>query len=220
MGIGRPPSRPPAGRCRRLLPSALFSGTPERRLLPMPSEIWLRPNRRPALVLLCASAAIAVACLIATATAVWQSYEGEPASNVAALAACVAVVSSAVALGAHSRARRPRIYREESQLLFRIAGGRGPLAVPLDVVEAFFLGQGPAHLPGGLGERLETVNLVARLSQRATEWRQRDTDPRLGAWCGGYITVRGTCCEPLTTDVVHRLNRLLTSAKRESARNA
>jgi hypothetical protein len=122
------------------------------------------------------------------------------------------------ALFAYYSSRRPRIFRQGHQLLFRIAVHR-PVAVPLDVLEAFFLGRGPAHLPGGLGEPLETVNLVVRLSQRATEWHHRETDPRLGTWCGGYITIRGTCCEPLTTDVVRRLNRSLTDAKREPTRN-
>jgi len=170
------------------------------------------------MLLLSAAVAVALVSVLTAATAVWRAPGSAPTSNVAFVASWVAGVAAVVALLAYFSTRGPRIYREESQVLFRIA--RRPLAVPLEVVEAFFLGQGPAHLPGGLGERLETVNLVARLSQRATEWHQREADPRLGTWCGGYITVRGTCCEPLSTDVVHRLNKRLSAAKRESTRDA
>lgn len=184
----------------------------------MPSEVWLHPNSRPALVVLCAAAAIAIIATILGVTALWRTSNSGSAMVFAFLAAGLAGGAIFVAVAAYWRARRPRVYREDSQLRFRVASR--PIPVPLEVVEAFFLGRGPAHLPGGLGERLETVNLVARLSQRATEWHQRETDPRLGTWCGGYITIRGTCSEPLSVDIVNRLNKRLSAAKRESMRNA
>jgi hypothetical protein len=81
------------------------------------------------------------------------------------------------------------------------------------LVEAFFVGQGPAELPGGMARSQETANLVARLAQRATEWAQRDVKPALGRWCEGYVTIRGTWCEPLNTELVRRLNRRLAEVK-------
>lgn len=184
----------------------------------MPAEVWLRPNRRPAMVVMNASVAVVAVSLAAMIMAVLGGREGGRVTTVAVLAASVAGIACLVAFFAYYSSRRPRIYREGSQLFFRI--GPRPISAPLGVVEAFFLGQGPAHLPGGMGERLETINLVARLAERATDWHHRETDRRLGEWCGGYITVRGTCCEPLTVEVVHRLNRSLTAAKREAADRA
>ena len=71
----------------------------------------------------------------------------------------------------------------------------------------------PPHLPAGSGDT-ETINLIARLSQRETDWAHRDVKRALGHWCDGYITIRGTWCEPLNSDVVRRLNRRLADVKR------
>jgi hypothetical protein len=131
-------------------------------------------------------------------------------------AATVGLIAVLVGASVWVRAARPRIWRKDGEVLFRLRTDQ-PIAVPLAIVEAFFLGQGPANLPGGTSPQFESVNLVARLSERATQWRSQNVDPRLGAWCDGYITVRGTYCEPLNIDLVHRLNRLLAEAKREPA---
>jgi hypothetical protein len=104
--------------------------------------------------------------------------------------------------------RRPRIAFSNGQVLFYLRSG-SPIAVPASVVEAFFLGQGPALLLGGSQNKHQSVNLVARLSQREAQWARREVKPALGRWCDGYVTVRGTWCEPLNGDVVRRLNRRL-----------
>ena len=167
----------------------------------MSHEVWLRPNRRPALI---AAAAIlllsgAIAALPRVAAWIRISFVA-----VAGFAAVIVLYQGG----------RPRIARRGAELLFRLGGN--PTAVPLEIVEAFFLGQGPAQLPGRVGERLESVNLLARLSQKRDQWL-RHVNPRLGSWCDGYITIRGTSCEPLSVDVAHRLNRLLAEAKQELA---
>jgi hypothetical protein len=180
----------------------------------MAFEVWLRPNRRPAIVLLCGSTLVAlVALLVAAQSSPWVTTGRRVLAGASAAAGLIALFTAATAL---LRARRPRVYRHDAQVCFRL-GPRGPSGVPLDVIEAFFLGQGPARLPGRIGERLESVNLVARLARRAEQWHRRDVHPRLGQWCDGYITVRGTCCEPLDTETIHRLNRLLHDAKQEPA---
>jgi hypothetical protein len=81
-------------------------------------------------------------------------------------------------------------------------------------VEAFFLGQGPAKLPGSPNAQ-QTVNLVARLAQRETDWARREVKPALGNWCDGYITIRGTWCEPLDNELVRRLNRRLKEVTKQ-----
>ena len=68
-------------------------------------------------------------------------------------------------------------------------------------------------MPGGIHHRQETVNLVARLAQRQTQWAQVEVKPALGNWAEGYITIRGTWCEPLNPELVRRLNRRLKEVK-------
>jgi hypothetical protein len=113
-------------------------------------------------------------------------------------------------------ARQPRLAYSDGRLLVYLRR-LGPLAVPIDLVEAFLLGQGPSWLAGKKHGRTETTTLVIRLADRAVDWSHRDVDPVLGSWCDGYITIRGTWCEPLTLELVNRLNLRLhqvTSAKK------
>ncbi len=107
---------------------------------------------------------------------------------------------------------RPRIALGNGHVLFNLRRGQ-PIAVPVEIVEAFFLGQGPAALPAGLAGHEEAVNLVARLSQRHTEWSRQDVKPALGRWCDGYVTIRGTWCERLDGEVIRRINRRLKEVK-------
>jgi hypothetical protein len=118
------------------------------------------------------------------------------------------IVGIAVALS-----QRPRLAYESGCLLVYLRPGP-PFRVPVEHVEAFLLGQGPSWLPGEKHRRTETVTLVVRLAEKAEEWSHRDGDPRLGSWCDGYITIRGTWCQPLTLDVVVRLNRRLADVQR------
>jgi len=134
----------------------------------------------------------------------------EPISLVV-LAIGIALVVAATAV--LRRALRPRIGATPGELHFGVGRGRYT-SVPIDIVEAFFLGQGAAELPAGLPD-VESVNLVARISQKAADWQRRDVDRRIAAWRDGYLTIRGTACEPLDADVVHRLNRLLAQANRD-----
>jgi hypothetical protein len=64
-------------------------------------------------------------------------------------------------------------------------------------------------LPRTHGADAEAVNLVARLSQKAPEWMQAPVKQALGEWREGYVTIRGTWCEPLTIEVIRRLNARL-----------
>jgi hypothetical protein len=72
-------------------------------------------------------------------------------------------------------------------------------------------------LPGEHNAKTETSTVVVRLAERATDWSHGDAHPLLAAWCDGYITLRGTWCEPLDLKVVDRLNRLLYEASQAAA---
>jgi hypothetical protein len=169
-------------------------------------ETWLRPNRR----------AILFGCmppLVTTAIGAWIALApmfGDHSTwrwtGIALMAISLAMIGLLL-----NQLRRPRIAFRDGLVLFNLRTGAA-IGVPADVVEAFFLGQGPAHLPGAAGKS-QTVNLMARLSQRRTEWARQDVKSALGSWCDGYVTIRGAWCEPLDTDLVRRLNRRLKEVK-------
>jgi hypothetical protein len=90
-----------------------------------------------------------------------------------------------------------------------------PTAIPIDIVECFFLGQGPGQLPKLRGRETETQNVIVRLAESATEWKHREVQPAIGLWCEGYITLRGSWCEPIDRNLMQRLNRRLAEVQRE-----
>jgi hypothetical protein len=167
----------------------------------MSREVWLRCNRRVPAALAFLFALVLAASLIAllvgtSETGFWLSL----AAGGASLAGMIRVFI---------RARRPRLAYANGMLAVYLAGAK-PLAVPIDLVECFFMGQGPSLLPGALfgtpGRRFETANVIVR-----------DVNPWLGAWCEVYITIRGTCCEPLHGELVAGLNRRLVEVRRSRA---
>ena len=114
---------------------------------------------------------------------------------------------------------RPRIGYGDGRVLFYMTAGQ-PIPVPIDVVEAFFLGRGPADLPEIDAVETESLNLVARLSRKHPEWAQKEVKKTLGSWCDGYVTIRGTWCETLDESLIRELNRNLTLASRERTQTA
>ena len=87
--------------------------------------------------------------------------------------------------------------------------------VPIEIVECFFLGQGASELPKLQGREPETQNVVIRLAESASEWKHRDVRPSFGQWCEGYITIRGAWCEPITPELMKRLNQRLVEVQHE-----
>jgi hypothetical protein len=171
-------------------------------------ETWLRPNRR-AILFGCVPLVLLI-CLGG-----WMTFGLPSAARVWHIVGVTMTMLGGLALLVLLKElRKARVGYMNGRVLFYLTSGP-PIGVPVGVVEAFFLGQGPAALPGGVGNEQETVNLVARLSQRETDWAKRDVKPALGQWCGGYVTIRGTWCEPLGNDVIRRLNRRLKEVQTE-----
>ena len=162
------------------------------------TEVWLRSNRR---VLVMAMVPVAV-----TAAIGWAIYRSEASAIPHWLGAGCLGLASLSFLGLSRQILQPRIAFRDGAVLFYLRAG-GPIAVPVQIVEAFFQGEGSAHLPGEPHHQAKSVNLIARLSQRETDWHERDVKPALGRWAEGYVTVRGTWCEPITGEVIRRLNR-------------
>lgn len=165
------------------------------------TEAWLNSNRR-----VLSMALIPAGALALTGLALAANTQSTPLRIVAA---CLLAVGAAMSIGLVSQLLRPRIAYRDGEVLFYLRPGK-PVAVPVHVVEAFFIGQGPAYLPLTRdGGESESVNLVARLSQKHPEWAHMPVKPALGHWCESYVTIRGTWCEPLDSEVIRRLNRRL-----------
>ncbi len=127
--------------------------------------------------------------------------------GVLAVVALFAVVQLVIQL------RHPRLSYRDGSLLVNLRPG-GPIRVPIEIVEGFLLGQGPSFLPGRRYRGTETTTLVIRLAEAATDWADVDgVKPALGKWCGGYITIRGTWCEPLSVSLINRLNQRLAAVQ-------
>lgn len=173
------------------------------------NEVWLRTNVRAHLLSMLPSvAATAVGCVLLLAAArPWVAVFGW------LLAIAGALLSVAVVLSL----RQPRLaYRDGSMMVH--LGPWSPIAVPIDLVECFFLGQAPSMLSfsSGRGGSSDgpTASVVIRLAESAVDWKQRNVSERLGRWHDGYITIRGTWCEPISTDLMRDLNAKLAAAHR------
>lgn len=172
-------------------------------------EVWLRTNHR-ALLFGC------VPPVLLAVVGMWMAWPWEVSGVAWRATGVIAVVCGLGTIALLLRqVVRPRIAYENSHVLFYLRSG-SPIAVPVEFVEAFLVGQGPAHVPG-ISEQSKTMNLVARLSQRQSEWAQRAVKPAIGNWSDGYITIRGAWCEPLSNEVVRGLNRRLKEVKEQSS---
>lgn len=167
-------------------------------------EVWLKTNHRAILFGCSPPLILAVVGLVTVIVAP----EHSPWRWIGAIAIVIGALTTLLLL---LQLRRPRIAWEAGNVLFYMRSGP-PIAVPLEVVESFFAGQGPAHLPV-VANQPRTVNLIARLSRRNPEWAEQPVKLALGTWTDGYVTIRGSWCEPLDTETIRRLNRRLKEIK-------
>lgn len=171
-------------------------------------ETWLRTNQR-----LLALGLIGPACglLGSVAVGVWAAVaqRGWPW-----FVGCAVIgVPAVIALAALARLlRAPVLAYSEGYLLVALNRGR-PERVPIEIVECFFRGQGETPV-AGRPNGVPAAHIVVRLAEAAETWHHREVEGKWGRWCGGYITIYGTWCEPITADLLRSLNARLTAVLR------
>lgn len=169
------------------------------------SEVWLHSNRR---VLLLGMIPVGLLLVVG-----WALRASQDDTSLGWIGIGCIVVAALLLVGLVWQMLRPRVAYRQGEVLFYLRAGR-PIAVPLSVVEAFFQGQSDSHLPAESVHHTKSVNLIARLSRREANWHERTVKPALGRWEDGYVTVRGTWCEPITEEVIRQLNRRLGEVTR------
>lgn len=172
-------------------------------------ETWLLPNRRVYAIGLVIAGTIAaglVICAVVAALVGWWWISGLSAGLGIAAAWSVGTFVAAM--------RQPRLAFGAEQLWVYL-DPRVPIGVPIEIVECFFLGQGPSFLTEGKQKEAETQNIIVRLAESAVDWKHREVPDRYGHWCEGYITLRGAWCEPITRERMQALNRRLAEVHRE-----
>lgn len=173
-------------------------------------ESWLMPNRRAI-----AMGLVTPACAIMVGTALVLFSLGRERTGFYFWSGCTLIgLSLAGGLGALLLINQPRLAYAKGCLVVFLGPPR-PHFVPINLVECFFLGHGPSMLPASRGKEAETQTIVVRLAESAAEWKHRDVKPALGHWCDGYIVIRGTWCEPITPELVQKLNSRLVEAHRQ-----
>jgi len=169
-------------------------------------EVWLRGNRRPAIVLAGALAALAAAVVAAVAVA-------RPPLWITAVAIGAAVLDVVVASGFVWAASQPRLVRRGDALEIRLSP-LGVERVPIEVVECVFPGSQPLGPDDGTADR-RVGTLVLRLAERATAWRSRPAARAWGAWDDGNVVFDGRWCEPLSQALARDLSGRLLEARRQ-----
>lgn len=177
---------------------------------PKRPEIWLRTNRRALLVVLLVSLLFVMAGASAVIVSS-QFWFGPALAAIGWLTIAFAGIFSAMLL---FQTTLPRLAYADGHLWVYLQSAR-PVAVPIEIVELFFAGQGVSHLPEAADLPSKSRTVVVRLAEAATEWHDRDVKPAWGEWREGYIIIRGTWCEPLTAEVLKNLNRRLREVHRE-----
>ena len=111
---------------------------------------------------------------------------------------------------------QPRLAYESGFLCVYLRLGV-PIRVPVELIECCFMGSGPLKLTDASQSNLKTANLVLRLADRAPEWANVPVKPALGKWADGYITIHGAWCEPLSLDLLQRINTRLHEIQHSAA---
>jgi hypothetical protein len=173
------------------------------------SEIWLRTNRRVLLLgMILPFVLVAVGLIVAlgriAGDAAWAQVVGWVIFGGGLLLWGVIWV----------QIRVPRLAYANRQVLVYLRAS-GPIGVPVELVECFFFGSGTGQVPGRDGSTLPVRNLMMRIAEKAKEYQQRDVKSALGKWDEGYVTFYGAWCEPLTLEVVQRLNARLAEVQRQ-----
>jgi hypothetical protein len=173
------------------------------------SEVWLRGNLRPVLVIAVAAAGVAA---VAGMAAVMTT---PPAWVIVAAAAAGGLLLTGLGVLAWA-AVQPRLVRQGDSIVVRLAPLRVE-RVPLEVVECVFRGTEPVIAGEELAPRFRVGTLILRIAERAGEWRERETFRFWGSWDDGHIVIDGRWCEPLSPESARRIATRLAELRRELA---
>ena len=177
-------------------------------------EVWLRTNTRAL-----AFGMIPPALFAGMGLLLLLGLPGrEPPAWLRAAGGVLLALSSLTIAALAWQMRKPRLAYRDGEILLWLRSG-GAIRIPVEFVECFLLGHAPSLLPGGDRQQAETSALVLRVADRAVDWHRQDVKPQLGKWCEGYITIRGTWCEPLDLALVNRLNARLAEVSRNASRS-
>jgi hypothetical protein len=172
------------------------------------AEIWLRTNRRALLLgMILPAVLIAVGLLVALDHVIDNATWGRIVGWAIAGGGLLMWILIAIQM------RFPRLAYADNRVLVYVQSGE-PIGVPVEWVECFFLGSGTGQVPGRDGNSLAVRNLMMRIAEKAIDYQEREVKAALGRWEGGYVTIHGAWCEPLTLEVVQRLNARLAEAQR------
>jgi len=174
-------------------------------------EVWLRTNRRAILFGLALPVVTALIGLL-----LLFGLRQSPAPWMQGAGVAILLFSLAMVVALLWQLRQPRMAYSQGHLLLWLRSGP-PIKVPIEAIECFWLGQAPSLLPGKSRENVETSAIVIRVADKAKDWHHQDVKPQLGKWCEGYITLRGTWCEPLHIDLVNKLNQRLAEVTKHPA---
>ncbi len=172
-------------------------------------EVLVRSNSR-ALVI----ALFAPVLLMIIGLAIAPVWKGGESFERSCMGFGLALIGGVLTLLLFWHGRLPRLAYDGQALLVYMRSG-APIHVPIEVIECFFLGTGLVSLPGRGKREVQISTLIVRIAERATDWHTMDVKPALGTWCGGYIKLSGTWCEPLSVEFVNRLNARLAEVQRE-----
>ncbi|HZZ72914.1 MAG TPA: hypothetical protein VFE24_11735 [Pirellulales bacterium] len=168
------------------------------------SEIWLRVNPRPLWLSLLGMVAMFAALALIDFWFMPSTWNGWFAAPVAAV--------GLVGILAVWIVRRPILAYRPGELLVNLRAGK-PHVVPIEIVEGFLLGR--QELDYGPTRRAQAKALTIKLADKASDWTKAEVHHSVGRWCGSYITVFGTWCEPLSIEFINKLNARLAEVKAE-----
>ena len=177
-------------------------------------EVWLASNRRALLI------AMLPAWLLLSSgmsVSVWLAIRAS-GGVVTWLAAGVACLTFLWGVWLLVVLRHPRLAYQQGELLVFLTA-TGPFRVPVELVECFFLGQGPSHLAPGKDEPT-AANVIVRLAESSHPWKEIHVQANLGKWSDGYITIRGAWCEPIDATLVKKMNHRLAEVHRAAKNEA
>ena len=165
------------------------------------AETWVACNPRPLWLSLPVPLAVSAAAI---GVMVGVDHGGARVAAAAALLPAALGIAGVLRLLA-----TPRLACDGQDLLLHLRLGP-PLRVPAEAVELIFRGQGPARE----GSSKKCSHLVLRLAERRRDLRSRAVQSQLGRWTDGHITLLGAHCEPVTAELIERVNRRLIETRR------